>query len=173
MDDMQFGLSSDGESISLYNLDGDLIDRVSYLPSSPWPASPYNTAATLELISAEADNNEASSWGAGLAGGTPGERNSVSTESRKYLANNLSVTCVPSPFTEHATLLFQSKAQKQFHIVVSDLQGRVVKKLHGQTAPTGNNRVDLFFGNDNITSGMYVVSVRVGGAVKTIKTIKK
>jgi hypothetical protein len=80
---------------------------------------------------------------------------------------------MPSPFIENATLLFQSKAQTQFHVVVSDLQGHVVKKLHGQTTSTGNNRVDLFVANDNIASGIYIVSLSVGEDIKTIKTIKK
>jgi hypothetical protein len=173
MGEMQFGLSSDGESISLYNLDGDLIDRVAYLPSAPWPSAPYNMAATLELISAETDNGEASAWEAGSPGGTPGEKNSMSTASRNYAANDLSVTCVPSPFTENATLMFQSKAQKEYHIVVNDLQGRVVKRLQGRTSFAGNNYVDLFVSSDNIAKGMYVVSVIIGDNRQNIKIIKK
>ncbi|MCF8361952.1 MAG: CotH kinase family protein [Prolixibacteraceae bacterium] len=171
--EMQFGLSGEGETIILYDMESNLIDRVSYLPSAPWPSSPYNTAATIELSGPAADNSEAASWMAGYEGGTPGEKNSVYTSTENYAGNMQSVSCVPSPFSTKATLIFYAEAHKQYNVVVTDLKGRIVKKLQGHTSFAGNNYVDLFVSSDNIASGMYIVSVKVGNNRQVTKIIKK
>ena len=76
----EFGLSGGGESISLYDISGRLVDQVEYDDSQPWPTAPDGNGPTLELLSPELPNDIAGSWSFSLGNGTPGYVNSV-TES--------------------------------------------------------------------------------------------
>ena len=76
-------LSNSGESITLTDLNQQLVDIVTYSDGfqgddDPWPQAADAEGATLELISADLDNSIASSWQASfvIPGGTPGYENS-------------------------------------------------------------------------------------------------
>ena len=74
------GLSGGGETITLFDASGDLIDTVSYDDVGPWPTSPDGDGFTLSLIDPDLDNSLASSWVASdQINGTPGRANNVST----------------------------------------------------------------------------------------------
>lgn len=71
-----FGLSSSGEFIRLYDNIGNLVDSVDYKSVAPWPTAPKGTGPTLELKSPDLDNNLYSSWFAYVgSNGTPGAAN--------------------------------------------------------------------------------------------------
>lgn len=71
-------LANEGEVIELVDALGNLIDRVAYGVSAPWPAAPNGGGSSLSLRSPAADNGLAASWAASAtAGGTPGRRNDV------------------------------------------------------------------------------------------------
>jgi len=74
--DFNFGLSSNGELIRLFNQAGTLIDHVLYGTSSPWPTEPNGQGATLELKSPWLDKSLPDSWCASSNYGTPGAVNS-------------------------------------------------------------------------------------------------
>ncbi|MBC8213621.1 MAG: lamin tail domain-containing protein [Candidatus Marinimicrobia bacterium] len=72
-------LGNTGETITLVNPDGLIVDQVDYGNSSPWPSEPNGVGPSLELINVESDNNLPSNWLESLeTGGTPGYPNSVS-----------------------------------------------------------------------------------------------
>ncbi len=48
--DMDFGLSSSGDDVNLFDPQGNLIDFVNYSVNSPWPTDASGTGATIELI---------------------------------------------------------------------------------------------------------------------------
>jgi len=71
-------LSNDGEVIILRNCDFEIADQISYDDSTPWDSEPDGSGPSLELISPELDNSEASNWSASInTGGTPGYANSI------------------------------------------------------------------------------------------------
>ncbi len=73
----QFGLNNDSEIIYLYNTANELVDEVEYLGTAPWPDISNNPELTIELISADFDNNLGENWLASFVlGGTPGMQNS-------------------------------------------------------------------------------------------------
>ncbi|MEM7369107.1 MAG: CotH kinase family protein [Bacteroidota bacterium] len=72
---IDFGISSKGESIRLFDNFGILRDVVSFESTSPWPESPNGTGATLALISPLLDNSLYKSWRGDPQPGTPGASN--------------------------------------------------------------------------------------------------
>jgi hypothetical protein len=75
--DTGFSLSGSGETISLFDASGRLVDEVAYEDSAPWPAEADGGGATLALRNPGLENSDAASWAASGAGGTPGARNDV------------------------------------------------------------------------------------------------
>ena len=71
------GLSGAGELIQLVAADGTVIDEVSYLDQSPWPAGPDGNGPSLELRSPTLDNSLVASWGVSNGNPTPGAANSI------------------------------------------------------------------------------------------------
>jgi plastocyanin len=80
-------LSNNGEAIILVDTGGNLIDSVLYDDVDPWPTEPDGNGPSLELISADLDNNDGANWqfSGGSTGviingfevkGTPGAENS-------------------------------------------------------------------------------------------------
>ncbi len=75
---LPFGLSSEGEWLSLYDSRYKLVHALRYSPVAPWPDGPNGKGATLELYRGESDNSRPGNWHASqVPGGTPGQMNSV------------------------------------------------------------------------------------------------
>ncbi len=69
-------LSNSGETITLLNLAGAVIDVVTYDDSTPWPTSPDGGGYSLSLLDPALDNSFVSSWAASeIVNGTPGRPN--------------------------------------------------------------------------------------------------
>ena len=76
------GLSGGGEAITLLDVDGNVIDQVSYDDSNPWPTEPDGDGFSLALRDPSLDNSDASSWAASQQlGGTPNADNGFSSDS--------------------------------------------------------------------------------------------
>ncbi len=56
------GLSSNGETITLSDLFGNTIDKVSYGASAPWTNEPVQGVKSLALIDPNLDNNNGANW---------------------------------------------------------------------------------------------------------------
>ncbi len=71
-------LSNSGETITLTDNLGVVIDLVAYGDSAPWPSSPDRSGPSLELVDHTNDNSLVGSWSGSLVdGGTPLAQNSV------------------------------------------------------------------------------------------------
>ena len=55
-------LSNDGESVRLSNAAGIVVDQVTYMSVSPWPASEQSGTSVLMLRDTNADNHMAANW---------------------------------------------------------------------------------------------------------------
>ncbi|MEM9616077.1 MAG: lamin tail domain-containing protein, partial [Actinomycetota bacterium] len=70
------GLKNSGETITVLDRDGAVVDEVSYSSEGLWPVAPADGEATLELVDLSADNDDPTVWQAsGDADGTPGRPN--------------------------------------------------------------------------------------------------
>lgn len=74
-------LDNNGETIDLFDSDGELADRVSYLPELGWPPEADGFGPSLERVHPQMPPNAPQSWSAGPSGGTPGAPNAAAIES--------------------------------------------------------------------------------------------
>jgi hypothetical protein len=172
--DFAFGLSSNGESVYLYDAEGMLVDWVNYGVSSPWPSTPNGTGETLELIKPEYDNNNATSWAAsGIQGGTPGSANRSWLLDAPLLTVNAKPICFPSPFTDYTTMQFYAEKKGSYRIHIYDMKGKLRYKMEGHAEDPGNQYIQLFNTQNQYESGIYFINLQTSGSSNTIKVLKR
>lgn len=74
-------LRTEGESLLLFDAEGNEIDRVSYQAGFPWPTAARGTGASMELLHPKLDNAQGGAWRSSVGGPTPGKPNSVAKDS--------------------------------------------------------------------------------------------
>jgi hypothetical protein len=73
--DFDFGFSSHGDIVRLFDNHGRLIDMVAYQSTRPWPTKANGWGATLALVLPNADRSVPANWYASMPHGTPGRIN--------------------------------------------------------------------------------------------------
>ncbi len=87
-------LSNDGETVTLCNSSGQIIDQVKYTDELPWPRGADGYGFSLEKISSELPSNDVHSWRTSLTfDGSPLKKNTVFNVSEQPLI--LSMNCNP------------------------------------------------------------------------------
>ncbi|HPR59942.1 MAG TPA: hypothetical protein PLF35_03290, partial [Prolixibacteraceae bacterium] len=167
-----FGLNSQGETISLYDNENQLIDFVNYQSSLPWPTEPLINPVTIELTNPAADRQNASNWKAGPFGGSPGEPNSTRTSTNEYKTAMHAATCFPTRFADYTTLRFYSQGISDYSITITDMQGRTNEIKKGKLLHEGTHYIDIFVG-DNFQRGIYAIQIQTLWGVENINVIKQ
>ena len=151
--EMDFGLSSGGELIRLFDDTGYLVDTVHYDNNSPWPTEPDGNGPTLELLNWSLDNALPESWAASEDHGTPGEENSMITNVPKLnkAFATLSFTIYPNPFKTSAIIQVTSESKiTDGEIIIYNVFGKVIKRIEN----INSNRIEIF--RDGLPKGIYI-----------------
>ncbi len=85
----ELGLANGGEEISWQNMNGELLNEMTYGDNTPWPVTPDGEGPSLELISWLYDNKLPQSWLPSTNFGTPGRENSVLPEPILFIISPL------------------------------------------------------------------------------------
>ena len=111
--EMNFGLSSNGELIRIFNAEGALIDTVHYDVILPWPTEANGSGPTLELKFWDYDNALPESWIASAEHGTPGEMNAymVGIQNQGNQVEKLTYTVYPNPVRTKAIIKVTSQIE--------------------------------------------------------------
>ncbi|MBN1351127.1 CotH kinase family protein [candidate division KSB1 bacterium] len=134
--DMDFGLSSDGELIRLFDAKGELIDSLTFGAQAPWAETPKGSGPTLELIDPSSDNSQPQNWAASKQiGGTPGVRNSVlaNVESDPGTVNQPSAFRLyqnfPNPFNAQTRIRLDLPQSEQVTLKIYSILGEEIATL--------------------------------------------
>ena len=85
------------------------------------------------------------------------------------------LTAYPNPFTEMQnirTILPQSLMHKDWSLSVSDITGRVVKEMSGNTADESELVIEWYNNAEPVNSGIYFVSLSIHGVKQTLRVVK-
>ncbi|NOG44601.1 MAG: T9SS type A sorting domain-containing protein [Calditrichaeota bacterium] len=158
---MDFGLSSQGDQLRLYNKNGVLMDSVQFDDTDPWPEKADGDGFTLELINPALNNSLADNWKASLlVGGTPGKENSVITGIienpgiKKPYTFQLQQN-YPNPFNSITKIKYSVAKKEHIKISVYDIQGRLVEVLENSYHSPGE--YVLLWNAEKISSGIYFI----------------
>jgi hypothetical protein len=161
--DMDFGLSSSGDDINLYDSDGNLVDFVSYTPNAPWPTDANGTGASIELTDPFSDNNSGKNWKSGPIGGTPGTINlhTVPPDTTgERPVTNCRLTCFPNPFHDYTTMMVEVSVAGRYRIEIYDIQGKLLNTLIDQSIEAGQYYIDWHgkaYNNNPLPGGVYIL----------------
>jgi hypothetical protein len=166
---ISFGLSSDGETLRLYNHLGMQADYVPYLPVSPWPEEPADGGWSLALISPERDGSKPSSWFAIPDGGTPGLPNN----SAPPWAPGFDLTIerlFPNPVEHYVSVELNTKPGGECVFRVFDMAGRVVAGPVHTSLPVGQHSLALDV--SRLPAGAYFFQISYAGLSRAARFIK-
>ncbi len=155
-----FGLSSSGTDLRLFDKYGNLFLKTSYGTSSPWTSEPNGTGKTLELLDVNGNQSNAYNWFAGCVGGSPGEAFSpcpLFIEEKKITDENFYLSNFPNPFDNSTTISFTLNSDDFVRLLVIDVYGKQVFTLLSKQLKSGIHSVD--FSSKNLSSGIYFYQV--------------
>ena len=161
--DMNFGLSSSGDDISLFDPEGNLMDIVSFTPNPPWPTDANGTGFSIELVNSLSDNDSGINWKSGLIGGTPGTKNFktvISGTPGDLPLSGCNLTCFPNPFHDYTTVRIEVSVPGRYKIEIFNIQGQLMNVLANQTIEAGTYYLDWegrTSNNGKLPGGVYII----------------
>ncbi len=163
-----FGLSSSGDTLRLFDDENSLYLSMSYSPSPPWPDEANGQGYTLELLDANGNLNDASNWFTGCIGGSPGkafEPCQQNVDDARF-NNTVTLNSYPNPFDNHTCFLLHTSKNETVTINILDQFGRKVDVLLNKKLAEGN--YEIYFDAGKIPAGVYYCQLITPSEVKTI-----
>ncbi|MFY0627338.1 MAG: CotH kinase family protein [Reichenbachiella sp.] len=156
--DLDFGLSSGGDCVRLFDNAGAIVSAVCYEPTSPWPEEANGLGATLALKNPVFDNSVASNWYAYSNGGNPGIDNSNAVTSLNDRNDIYEIFNYPNPFQLELGIEYSIEKQGEFEIVIYDMQGREIETIIHGMQMVGKHKV-VWHPKISVNKGMYLVKI--------------
>ena len=171
--DFDFGLSSSGDEVRIFNSNDELVDYVQYSPEQPWPLVANGNGPTLELSNPEDDNNDGNSWFSATDwGGTPGAENGIVYNSNENEDTpnqfNLSQN-YPNPFNPTTNISFTVPQAQRVELSVYNMLGQKLSTLVNDRLGAGSH--SFTFDAGNLASGVYIYRIVAGNQTETKKMV--
>ena len=156
---MDFGFSSSGECIRLYDDIGTLIDSVCYSAESPWPTEPNGTGYTLSLADPNSDNSLSQNWfTSGSLKGTPGTDNTIT--GTEELANNKTQSFLlqnfPNPVNETTSIPVYSHKMQNINLSGYNIQGQLITIIYEGKLDKGYHTFE--WNASGLSPGIYLIN---------------
>lgn len=162
-----FGLSTNGENLRLFDKYEMLFLSMTYSGSPPWPSSSNGTGKTFELLNENGSLNNPYNWFSGCIGGSPGTAffpcPLFIEEETAY--NGFNLSNFPNPFHNSTTITFTLKETEDVRLLVIDVYGKQVYTLLQQEMNAGTHLVN--FSSEKLASGIYFYQVSTPSSSET------
>jgi hypothetical protein len=179
------GLDNDGDSVTVRDLTGEVIDSLYYLPT--WHNSEIEDVSgrSLERINPNLPSTDRRNWSTCVdpLGGSPGKQNSIFTA---VVPSSVTLSFSPNPFSpdgdgieDHTVVLYQLPVTTALiRIRIYDGKGRLVRTL-ANNEPSGANGQVIWDGLDDnherVRIGIYIVLLEaldsIGGELQKTKSV--
>jgi len=169
IDDLSFGLSSEGETVRLYDPEGILRDSVTYGVTDPWPELANGQGYTLELKSPNLDNSLPENWATIHNLGSPGKTNQEVTHSED---ENLSINIkrYPNPFENKVQIDISVIKAGSFSAKLYNRNGELMETMHDQQISAGKHTISSDLGH--LASGLYILEVKTDEKKESFHWVK-
>ena len=168
--DFDFGLSSDGDGVRLYNAEESLIDEVFYLADAPWPSLAAGEGYTLELIEPDLDNSVPENWAEINLHGSPGRAN-VLVDIDTQTKLGFEVFTFPNPSSNQVNFSITLAESAFVDIQLFTQNGHFLQQLFNSNLEQGTHLVTQSI--QQLPKGLYLAKVIVGNEEsQVIKLVK-
>jgi hypothetical protein len=169
-----FGFSSSGEVIRLFDRNGQMVDVVNYGFTAPWPIIPPGSNHSIALLDPDWDNFLAGSWGlSNDPWGTPGGNNSFvlsAKEDSQESQEDILFQASPNPFQNETRIIFYSSVSQPVRIAVHDLNGRFIELLTDRNLDPGYH--EFMWNAGVLKEGIYILTWETPGLSGAQKLVK-
>jgi hypothetical protein len=161
---LNFGLSSSGELIRLFDASGSLVDSVTYRNSPPWPVEPDGAGFTLALKDAKMSNSDPASWFPSSNHGTPGRQNDFQVQALDISGlvqaprNFRLYQNFPNPFNGETVIPFELPFKSHVLITILSIEGKVVYMAMNKELAPGEH-LFKWRPENAVPSGLYFVRI--------------
>ena len=170
MGEFDFGLSSNGDAVRLYDQNNQLQDVVNYLPTSPWPTGANGEGPTLELIGPSLDNSLPENWANVHEKGSPSESN-IDVADSVASVDLGEFQHYPNPFTDEINIAFSLHQSTHVNATLYNMNGALVHTIFEGVLVQGEHilKADLGF----LERGVYILHIKeLNGQGCVLKWIK-
>jgi parallel beta-helix repeat protein len=150
--EFDFGFSSDGELLRLYDNNDIIIDSLTYGVSYPWTDLANGKGHSLELKEPLLDNSLPENWTHSENLGTPGEKNGPKTGFLDHISD-CDLQIYPNPFDEKAKIIVLLNESSEGRIDLFDCLGKKIKTIFIGKLVKGKNEIN--FDLNNSPTGIY------------------
>jgi hypothetical protein len=177
----EFGLSSGGDEILLFDQNNQLVDAVTFENTTPWDSIPNGNGPTLELVNPSLDNSLSENWAASIEFGTPGKQNS-----RYDIRHNITGTSsssssnkilnFPNPFLNYTVFRYKVRFPGQVKLKVYNILGQEVITLINSFKDSNVYEYTWNGINKNgvqVSSGIYFYVLEINYEIVEIKKMIK
>ena len=166
-----WGLSSAGDAIRMWDLDGLQIANFRYENQAPWPSAANGTGPTMEYDLSQGDQANGNNWFEGCVGGSPGTAY-VDCILSVEESSNVAFTIRPSVGNGPITLDLLVKSSEVIQIELTDLGGRKVANLEsGKQLHSGRHQLNFNLQDFGVENGFYLINVKSESGVRTERII--
>ena len=167
-----FGLSSSGEAIRLFDASGKLYQSMVYDENAPWPAGANGNGYTLEIIDKNGLSCDGTNWQDGCEEGSPGTSPTFpcTANSVSQTEQLLQLKLYPNP--NHGQFLLDlgnlTESDKKVFVEIYNLLG---EKIYHEVILPGQKSHDIEL--EEALPGVYFVKVTVGNVSRSLKMVVK
>lgn len=158
---LDFGLSSNGDQVRLFDISGNLQDSVAYSPNPPWPTAANGMGPTLELLAPDLDNLLPESWSNVNPWGSPGAPNVLSTSTTKPTLAEVAIDYYPNPSKGPLRITLDLQEQQAGELRLYNNKGQYLQTLLQERIPKG--RFEQQFDLTHLPSGAYHLVLYLNG----------
>ncbi len=163
-----FGLSSTGEALRLFDASGKLYQSVVYDTAAPWPQGAAGNGYTLELSDRDGNYCDGLSWTIGCLEGSPGGpfTTPCATTGIVFLSDAVETKLYPNPTSGKITITLMQAGQEGAWIglEIFNLLGTKVYAQANRLEPSPVT-IDLA----HLPEGLYTAKIYFDGKIRTEK----
>ena len=170
--EFDFGLSSDGDEINLFDGYRNEVVQLSYQTSAPWPENPFAPGRSFELVDYYGEQHEPSNWKLGCSLGSPGETWFECDDVSVLEIDNpdFSYDISPNPFDDQFVITIKSSKQTNASIRLFDSRGQITEIIFdGQIHPEERT---INVETSSLKSGIYLLQLKTNKSTMTTKMVK-
>ena len=171
----KFGLSTAGDDIRIWDVDGLPIANLTYGVHLPWPTGANGGGHTLEFDLNETDQNDPANWFEGCVKGSPGTRYTDCSLSIRE-QSSISFSVLPTIGAGEFTVYLGLKEAQLLTVQIMDLQGRQLGQvINAKGYQAGAHRIPISVSDLGLEYGFYLIRImdeNGRSAVKRIGVIK-
>ncbi|MFY0601550.1 MAG: CotH kinase family protein [Cyclobacteriaceae bacterium] len=164
--DFDFGLSSDGDCIRLYDDEGNIHDEICYETLSPWPNA--QEGVSIALIDSDLDNADGSNWFSISNGGTPGDKNEKAPELSNYDIES-GLLLYPNPTLSGGTIDLPNLRGNHVSVILFDEVGKQVLEIFNDMINLDQTTIE--WTDQDLKPGIYFVRIKSQNFEKSVKLI--